>query len=112
MIPYTCRWSIQYCWSSLSTVLFFPILVAPNLQLELTFHSCSGALKSNIGHLEGASGIAGVIKTILALEKAVIPPNANFRQINPRIDTELLRIKLNKSSGLAKLSIPKTNSRT
>ncbi|MCJ1263260.1 hypothetical protein MMC22_003130 [Lobaria immixta] len=52
-----------------------------------------GALKSNIGHLEGASGIASVIKTILALEKAVIPPNTNFRQINPRIDAEFLRIK-------------------
>lgn len=65
-----------------------------NPRLALRFYSCSGALKSNIGHLEGASGIAGVIKTILALERAVIPPNANFRQINPRIDAELLRIKV------------------
>lgn len=64
-----------------------------NSQL-LTWGLCRGALKSNIGHLEGASGIAGVIKTILALEKAVIPPNTNFRQINPKIDTEFLRIKV------------------
>lgn len=71
---------------------------------ELTFHSSSGALKSNIGHLEGASGIAGVIKAILVLEKAVIPPNANFRRINPRIDTELLRIKVEKSSKWVKPS--------
>ena len=58
------------------------------------FHSCRGAVKSNIGHLEGASGIAGVIKTILTLERAVIPPNANFRCINPKIDPDHLLIKV------------------
>lgn len=54
----------------------------------------SGAVKGNIGHLEGASGIAGVIKTIMVLEKAVIPPNTNFERMNPRIDAEFLRIKV------------------
>ncbi|RYP06667.1 hypothetical protein DL765_009401 [Monosporascus sp. GIB2] len=52
-----------------------------------------GAVKSNIGHLEGASGLAGIIKAILVLEKGIIPPNANFEKINPRIDAEYLRIK-------------------
>ena len=52
-----------------------------------------GAVKSNIGHLEGASGMAGVIKTILVLEKAIVPPNSNFEKTNPKIDTEFLRIK-------------------
>ncbi|MCJ1250983.1 hypothetical protein MMC30_008213 [Trapelia coarctata] len=52
-----------------------------------------GAVKSNIGHLGGASGLAGVIKTILVLEKAIIPPNANFELTNPKIDTDFLRIK-------------------
>ncbi|KAF5872206.1 putative polyketide synthase protein [Botrytis fragariae] len=52
-----------------------------------------GALKSNIGHMEGASGIAGVIKAILVLEKAIIPPNANFERLNPRIDAEFLKLK-------------------
>lgn len=56
-------------------------------------------MKSNIGHLEGASGIAGVIKTILALERAVIPPNTNFVRTNPRIDAEFLRIKVNFFTG-------------
>ncbi|KAF2190022.1 reducing type I polyketide synthase [Zopfia rhizophila CBS 207.26] len=52
-----------------------------------------GAVKSNIGHLEGASGIAGIIKTVLALERGIVPPNANFKSVNPRIDTEFLRVK-------------------
>ena len=52
-----------------------------------------GAVKSNIGHLEGASGVAGIIKTILALEKGVIPPNTNFERMNPRIDAPGLNIR-------------------
>ena len=39
---------------------------------------CDGAVKSNLGHLEDGSGIARVIKIILVLKKAVIPPNINF----------------------------------
>lgn len=53
-----------------------------------------GAVKSNIGHLEGASGIAGVIKALLVLEKGIIPPNTNFERPNPKIDTEFLRIQV------------------
>ena len=53
-----------------------------------------GAVKSNIGHLEGCSGIASVIKTILVLEKGIIPPNTNFERVNPKIDTEFLKIKV------------------
>lgn len=44
-----------------------------------------GAVKSNIGHTEGASGLAGLIKTVLILEKAIIPPNALFEKVNPKI---------------------------
>ncbi|MCJ1405286.1 hypothetical protein MMC11_008513 [Xylographa trunciseda] len=44
-----------------------------------------GAVKTNIGHLEGASGIAGLIKTILVLEKGIIPPNIWYERPNPRI---------------------------
>jgi acyl transferase domain-containing protein/NADPH:quinone reductase-like Zn-dependent oxidoreductase/NAD(P)-dependent dehydrogenase (short-subunit alcohol dehydrogenase family)/aryl carrier-like protein len=44
-----------------------------------------GALKSNMGHPEGASGIAGVIKTLLVLEKGIIPPNVYPERINPAV---------------------------
>jgi 3-oxoacyl-(acyl-carrier-protein) synthase len=54
----------------------------------------SGAVKSNIGHLEGASGIASIIKTIMVLERGIIPPNTNFTEANPRIDTDSLHIKV------------------
>jgi hypothetical protein len=51
-------------------------------------------VKSNIGHLEGGSGVAGVIKAILALENGIIAPNANFERLNPEIDADLLNIKV------------------
>lgn len=47
-----------------------------------------GAIKSNIGHLEGASGVAGIIKTVHVLEKAIIPPNINFEKVNPSIPAD------------------------
>lgn len=62
-------------------------------------------MKANIGHLEGASGIAGVIKTILVLEKGVIPANANFEQLNPRIDSKSLNIQVRPRMKLAKIML-------
>jgi len=45
-----------------------------------------GSVKSNIGHLDAASGIAGFIKTVLVLQKGQIPPTLHYRKPNPRID--------------------------
>ena len=53
-----------------------------------------GAVKSNIGHLGGASGIAGIIKTILVLEKEVIPPNIWFERPNQKILLDKWNIKV------------------
>ena len=53
-----------------------------------------GAAKSNIGHLEGASGIVSIIKATLALEKGVIPPNTNYQYPNPEIPAEKWNIEV------------------
>ena len=44
-----------------------------------------GSVKSNFGHLEQCAGLAGLIKTVLALERGLIPPSINFIKPNPRI---------------------------
>ena len=53
-----------------------------------------GSVKANIGHLEGASGIVSIIKATLALEKGLIPPNANYQYPNPEIPAEEWNIKV------------------
>ncbi len=49
-----------------------------------------GSVKSNLGHLETGSGMAGIAKAILVLEKGVIPPNIHFHTPNPAIPFEAL----------------------
>jgi acyl transferase domain-containing protein/NADPH:quinone reductase-like Zn-dependent oxidoreductase/surfactin synthase thioesterase subunit/acyl carrier protein len=50
-----------------------------------------GSVKSNIGHLESASGIAGFIKAVLAVQHGIVPPNLHFRQWNPDISADNTR---------------------
>ncbi|PEW10111.1 non-ribosomal peptide synthetase [Bacillus cereus] len=45
-----------------------------------------GSVKSNIGHLDTAAGLAGCIKVILSLYNKQIPPTLNFKDVNPSID--------------------------
>ncbi|HEX5603708.1 MAG TPA: amino acid adenylation domain-containing protein, partial [Pyrinomonadaceae bacterium] len=45
-----------------------------------------GSVKTNIGHLDAAAGVAGLIKTVLALEHKQIPPSLHFESPNPQID--------------------------
>ncbi len=47
-----------------------------------------GSVKTNIGHLDTAAGIAGLIKTVLALKHQQIPPSLHFQQPNPQLNLE------------------------
>ena len=47
-----------------------------------------GSLKANLGHLDVAAGVAGLIKTVLALRSNELPPQVNFRTPNPQLELE------------------------
>ncbi|WP_160508036.1 type I polyketide synthase [Streptomyces sp. BA2] len=51
-----------------------------------------GSIKANIGHLEAAAGILGLIKAALVLSHGVIPRNPHFTDVNPRIDLDAYRL--------------------
>jgi myxalamid-type polyketide synthase MxaD len=50
-----------------------------------------GSVKTNLGHLEASAGIVGLIKTVLALQHAAIPPHLHFQKLNPYISLERTR---------------------
>ncbi|MCP5053644.1 MAG: amino acid adenylation domain-containing protein, partial [bacterium] len=54
-----------------------------------------GSVKTNIGHLDSASGAAGFIKTVMALKHRVIPPSLHYQNPNPAIDFENSPFRVN-----------------
>ncbi|PEE48966.1 hypothetical protein COM71_02745 [Priestia megaterium] len=53
-----------------------------------------GSVKSNIGHLEAAAGMASLIKSILCLQNKTIPPNLHLDTVNPRIHLDKIPAKI------------------
>jgi acyl transferase domain-containing protein/acyl carrier protein len=53
-----------------------------------------GSIKTNLGHLETAAGIAGLLKAMLVLEHGQIPPSLHFRTPNPHIDFVALKLRV------------------
>lgn len=53
-----------------------------------------GTVKANLGHLEAAAGVAGLIKTVLALRHQILPPHIHFQTLNPRIRLAGTRLRI------------------
>ncbi len=53
-----------------------------------------GSVKTNIGHLESAAGIAALIKVVLSLKNERIPPHLHFERLNPHIDWKGVRVEI------------------
>ena len=53
-----------------------------------------GTVKTNIGHLEWAAGVAGLIKTILSMQRGMIPKHLHFDNPNPRVDWDELPLRV------------------
>jgi len=56
---------------------------------------CSiGSVKTNIGHLEAAAGIAGLIKVVLSMQHRILPPSLHYHSPNPHIPFEALNLRV------------------
>lgn len=80
-----------------------------------------GSVKANVGHLESAAGVTGLIKTALALQHRLIPPTLHFREPNPNCDfanspfyvvaelTEWNNVPLPRRAGVSSFGVGGTN---
>ncbi len=57
-----------------------------------------GSVKTNVGHLESAAGVAGLIKTVLAMNQGVIPPHLHLRDPTPEVDWERMPLRVTSES--------------
>jgi len=53
-----------------------------------------GSVKTNIGHLEAAAGVAGLIKSVLSMKHNEIPKHLNYTTINPKIANDMKEINI------------------
>lgn len=58
-----------------------------------------GSVKTNIGHLEAAAGVAGAMKAILAVHHGLVPPSLHFHNPNPNIDFDRLKLRVQTTLG-------------
>lgn len=58
-----------------------------------------GSVKTNIGHLEAAAGIAGLLKVVLSIQNKQLPPSLNFKTPNPDIPFEELKLEVQHTLG-------------
>ncbi|KAJ8106971.1 hypothetical protein ONZ43_g6884 [Nemania bipapillata] len=71
--------------------VFFPGEEKPDGELE---DLLVGSIKTIIGHTEGSSGLAGILKASLALQNAEIPPNLLLQNINPKVEPFYKRLRI------------------
>jgi acyl transferase domain-containing protein/acyl carrier protein len=70
------------------TIEIAALTKAYRAQTDRTGFCTVGAVKTNVGHLDTAAGITGLIKTVLAMEHAEIPPTVHFTAPNPKLGIE------------------------
>ena len=66
-----------------------------------------GSIKTNLGHLEAAAGVAGVIKAALCVKHGVVPPHLHLTEVNPAIDLDALNLEIPTAS----VPLPRDNGR-
>ncbi|KAK0663601.1 Narbonolide/10-deoxymethynolide synthase PikA1 [Lasiodiplodia hormozganensis] len=69
-----------------------------------------GAIKSNLGHLEGVAGVAGLVKAVLSLRHRVLPPIAHLKKLNRHLDFEGFKVNVPGSGSSSVGLVPSSSS--